>query len=1521
MIFNKWYSALFMVLLVVLTSDGFAQRQIEDLDRGVVAVRRSASNVFISWRWLGTESEDVAFNVYRGDTKINDIPLTNATCFTDHTSGSETYSVAAVVDGVEQAKSEPANVWATNYKDINLQVPAGGTTPDGSYTYSPNDASVGDLDGDGKYDIVLKWNPSNAKDNSQSGYTGNVYIDGYKLDGTHMWRVDLGKNIRAGAHYTQFMVYDFDGDGKAEFACKTAPGTRDGTGTFLSKGPAASDNDAADYRKSNGYILSGEEYLTIFNGETGAEMATVNYNPPRGSVSSWGDSYGNRVDRFLACVAYLDGVHPSLVMCRGYYTRMVLAAWDWDGSNLIQRWVFDTNKSGYSSWEHQGNHQVSVADVDFDGKDEIIYGSATIDDDGSGLYNTGLGHGDALHVSDFDPTRPGLEVFAVHENSVDGMTLRAAENGKILFQIKAPFDNGRGVAGDIDPNYYGAEMWSGAGSGTYNLDGAVIGSKPSMNFLVWWDGDLSRELLDGNRITKYGEGILLNATDCSSNNGSKSTPGLSADILGDWREEVIFRTSDNKKLRIYTSTYNTDLRIRTLMHDPQYRVAIAWQNVAYNQPPHPGFYLGTDMSTPPLAPIVQADLKWDGSSDNTWDNAGAANWLSAGSFTEFNDGDEVLFSLSGNNSNAVNVSVNVAPGKVSVVSPKDYVFSGSGSLTGDMKLLKSGIGNLSIQNTNSFSGMTWITEGGLINNGVLENSPVKVSGKAVISGAGEFGNGLSVIESAGFYAGHINAAGTVTINGSLNITDESTIYLDMSDDPSGIASANDSVIVDGDLTISDNATIVINKLDGTLSEGTYNLFTYSGSFTGNISNITVEGILELLYTLKDENGTIQLEITKPRDPSHLVWDGGDDKVWNLLKSQNWRKDSELDYFAVNDTVLFDDTGNSTVNITGKVPIGNMEVNASQIYIFNGSGSISGSGGITKNGSGYLKMETHNSFTGPLILNAGYFDATTISNAGNPSGIGAAASNPSNWIINGGRFKYSGAHASTNRGITLGENGAVFELSQSAMELAGTITGTGSLTKQGGGVLYISGSNNYSGGTVVDEGSIELRDDAANESGLGSGKVVLKNATLSMYNNTGSYNSFNNNIEIPATFNATWNLDGRCDVKSSLTGGGDLNLYVPYVRSNLDGDWSAFEGNINIETDDDGGLLILNNNNGYGKAGIHLADNITAMREKSENVTINVGELTGPASSELGAGGQGSNTITWRVGTNNTNFAFQGLISDVQYKNSGAQAALIKAGSGRMTLTHSNTYSGGTVVEKGTLIVNNSSGSGTGTGNVIVNNGAVLSGSGLVDGTVTVNAGGYIMAGIGTAGNNLQVNNNVTFLPGSYFLATVNSNNGTSDKLRSTKTVDLNGTLYVNNLGSAFKKGDSFLLIQSASKTGEFSAVYPATPGEGLYWDLTGIKNAGILKVTDVPTSVDKLSAPSLISIYPNPVSEFLNVDLSGIKGTGAISVTDVSGRVICQHIQRGNSVAHIGFSSYPRGLYLINVQCADFETTKRIIKN
>jgi autotransporter-associated beta strand protein len=1488
----------FIALVAMLATPVVAQRQIEILTRGTTAIRTGASSVLVSWRWLATDHDDVAFNVYRDGLLINASPLTTKTNILDNTAVNGTYVVKAIIGGVEQESSESVAVMANTYFDVALQIPPGGTTPSGeAYTYSANDASVGDVDGDGVYEIILKWDPSNAKDNSQSGYTGNVYIDAYKLNGTLLWRIDLGKNIRAGAHYTQFMVYDLDGDGKAEVACKTAPGTKGGNGSFLALGPAATDTDASDYRNTNGYILTGPEYLTIFNGATGVEMATVNYNPPRGTVSSWGDSYGNRVDRFLACVAYLDGERPSLVMCRGYYSRSTLAAWDWRNGTLSQRWFFDSNTSGNGGYFGQGNHNLSVADVDGDGKDEIIYGSCTIDDNGTGLYTTGLGHGDALHVTDHAPSRPGFEVFAPHEESGRGISFRDGKTGAIIWQKKALGDIGRGAAADIRADHHGSEFWA-SGMGMYNVKGEQIATgTPAINHLVWWDGDLLRELLDGVTISKYGSGSLLSASGCSSINGTKANPNLQVDLWGDWREEVIWRTTDNTKLRIFSTPYTSDFRFRTLMHDPTYRLGVAWQNVAYNQPPHVGFYLGNGMESPALQPVVQAELKWAGSNGFNWDDV-SLNWKNNTSQTvPFANGASVLFTLSGNNSSPILLTGNVSPKSVAVMSPTNYEFGGAGSFSGDMQLIKAQSGRLTLTGNNAYTGNTSVSEGLLVNNGSLSQSPVFVTAKGGLSGTGSFGQNVSLKGGAMLYVGNYTTAGTTQFDSNVNLDGNAFVVFELSSD---INSNNDLMAIGGNLEINGANTVVITKSDGQLANGDYLLATITGSIVGDLSNLKFEGLTGVTHSLSFTDGKLLLTVLNPRGAASVVWSGSVNSKMDLLSTTNWLNNSVADVLAPADNILFDNSGISSVDVTGELPLGTIVVNASQSYTFTGTGAISGSASLQKDGTGVLKLNGENTYTGPTVVNGGVLDVSFITSAGQPSPIGAASANAANLVVNGGKIRYSGGKADTNRGLTIGANGGELEISQGSTTLLldGAITG-GNLVKSGSGTLVLMGPNKNNDKLTITAGNVRLySDDAAPAK-----TVSLEGGTLFCHENT-SFNTMGWNIEVPSPKVGTINMDVRGYVTGSLSGGGTLNLRIPSNTLDLNGNWSAFTGTINVLNTSSGtGGCRFGNSLGWPNASVDIGSGINAYH--ISNTATKLGAVTG-------AGSLTGNHV-WEIGSKNTNFSFGGQIT---------AGSLYKVGTGRMTLTNANAYSGGTIIYDGYLIVSNTTGSATGVGGVSVRNGGNLAGTGTIGGSLTVQSGGIVLPGALSTIGTLNVGNNVSMQEGGVLNVDVDASNNTCDILNVVAhSVTLqNASLVVMRRSGSYQTGNSFKIINSPSINGTFASISPAQPADGLYWDLSELNTLGIVKITDVPTAVKPSALMSQVSVFPNPVADILTVSLPSVGGKVTVEVTDVNGRLVYSTISEGALNLEIPFAALNRGIYLLRVSDGKGVVVRKITK-
>ncbi len=1451
-----------LVLLLVVVSvapSALAQRQVEKLGRGIVAVRTGAGSSYVGWRLLGTDAENVGFNVLRSAngaaaTQLNGSLLTNSCNFTDSTINyavSNAYFIQPVVSGVTQAVSTPfglaANPATQQYINIALSKPADGTNGSGPFTYSPNDCSTADLDGDGEYEIIVKWDPSNSKDNSQSGFTGNVFLDAYKLDGTFMWRIDLGPNIRAGAHYTQFMVYDLDGDGRAELACKTAPGTKDGLGAYV-------DGNAAFtvYTNGSGYILSGPEYFTLFNGLNGAKLAHTNYVPGRGTVSDWGDNYGNRVDRFLAGIAYLDGVRPSVVMCRGYYTRTTLAAWDWRNGVLTQRWLFDTGHSGgpYSDYKEQGNHQLSVADVDADGRDEIIYGACTIDDNGTGLYTTGLRHGDALHVTDMDPFRAGYERWGIHETpSTPGSALTATATGEVLW-LTPNADVGRGVAADLNATFPGVEVWGGT-SGLRSVDNQSAGSSPSSsNFAVWWDADLLRELEDGTSITKYGGGTLLSPSGLASNNSTKSTPNLSADFFGDWREEVIWRTSNNSNLCIYTTTTVATNRLVTLMHDPVYRVAIAWQNTAYNQPPHPGFYIGPQMYPAPLTPTSTAQLAWrGGNGGNVWDAAG--NWFINGIWTNnvttnYASGNSVLFDLRSSNNTSIAISGTISPASVTVFSPSNITFSGSGALSGSGKLIKAGPGKLFIANTNNHTGNTVVSGGQLIVNGALTASPVIIEsrgdpwGRARIGGVGRLGQGLTVQKDCGIVVGAgTNSPGTFMITNGLTELGGVVNQFDLSNDPTGVTKTNDRIAVIGNVTLTGTNIIEVIQLNSALGGGVYPLITYTGTLIGGLNNLTLAGSFIQPVALTNPPGMIALVATIPSTvpnapssliataagayqinlswadnstnenaffieratsspsgfaqiaqnpandtsyvdatvspsttyyyrvyatnlaglspysntnsattappPTSLVWRGdGGANVWDAGGAFNWNDGANLVVFNNGALALFDQSGsnNSPVSLSGSLQPNSVTVSASKNHTFSGNGNLSGSMALTKTNSGTLTVNTTNTFTGGVNLNAGT--------------------------------------------LSLGN---------------GTAAGTGAIRFNGGTLTF-----------------------------SGSGQPTYANALTINSNATINSSGGNNNI-----------VSGAWTGSSTAT----LNINVASGTFTIGGNITAFPGHIALGTS--GGFFRFNGSSGSANTSFDLGTGAATLNNRN-GVTVTLGALSGGSGTFLSGAGSENAPSFYIVGGKNLNTTFAGTIRD---SSSVRTTTITKTGTGIWTLTGSNTYSGTTTVSAGTLRVNGNHAAATNAVTVAIV--GTLGGTGIIGGNTTVSGNLAPGSPIGT----LSFNGNLTFNSNTITTMKISKVPFTNDVVMVAGTNFLAGKLDVINTSiEPLEAGDSFQLFDAANTSGSIATLNLPALDADLAWRTNHFATNGTLWVVS--------TAPPTIT---NPSSDGVNFSFAGSGGT------------------------------------------------------
>ena len=1480
---TKLASAILLGLL--LSMPAVAQRQMENLGRGVVAIHTAISTNanlstnYIGWRLLGTDPDDTKFNLFRityNSTNLISANVSNTCNYLDGGLSSNlthTYFIQPILNGATQANSPsvsiPANAPVQQYLNIPLTPPPGGTTWDGvPFTETANDCSVGDVDGDGEYEIILKWDPSNSKDNSFSGFTGNTFLDCYKLDGTRLWRIDLGPNIRSGAHYMDFMVFDYDGDGKAEIMCRTAPGSIDGQTNYVggaakwqnANGTRPAFNNTDDYRfnhpggVTNGYVLHGPEFISVFNGQTGAEMATAtwsphrdpdtgNDNPSTSTMNSiWGDNYGNRIDRFLAGVAYCDGVRPSAIFCRGYYTRAYLTAWDWRNGTLTKRWAFASDPSN-TSYKGQGAHSLSIGDVDGDGKDDIIYGAACIRSDGTGLYTTTLGHGDAEHFSDMDPVRPGKEIWFVHETpsayGPNGLEMHDAATGQLLVTVDGQnADVGRGVAYDIDPRYRGYEMW-GARGGLMSQTGVQItSSRPGqMNFCVWWDADMLRETLDGTTIYKWDwnssmNNAILSPGGLTSNNSTKSTPCLSGDLFGDWREEVIWRTTDNLNLRIYTTTTVATNRLYTLMHDPQYRCAIAWQNTGYNQPPHPGFFLGYDMYRPPLAQFSSADLAWrGGNGGNVWDTAN--NWFTNGIWTNnvvgsFASGNSVIFDIRASNNTTVTLSSVLTPGDVTVNSPTNITFTGSGSVSGSAKLFKAGPGKLTLANTNDFTGGTFVSGGQMIVNGALPSSPVTVEargepwGRGRIGGRGTLGAGLIVQRDCGVIVGPAtNSPGTFTITNGLTEQGGVVNQFDLYNDPSGATRTNDRIAIIGNLTLTGTNIIEVTQPDTGLGVGVYPLFTYTGTLSGGLANLTLSGNFLQPVALTNMAGQIALLVSVP--PAPPVAPGGltATTIGSYQINVAWTDNSSDENAFLLERATGGPSGFAQIASlaanTTNYPNTGLSAGTTYYYRVRGT-NLGGSSGYSN---------TNSASTTPAAQGLAW-RGDGISNVWN---LAAATNwfNGTNLVVFNNNtdaiFDDSGSNntATSLSGVLQPDTVLVDATKNYTFAGAGTLSGPMSLTKAGPGTLTLanSGTNTFNGGVTIAAGTLTL---GMSNTVIGLGPVNLQsNATLVL----GTYTlGVSNVLNVSGSPTVTGGHTGGLTDLKIVNGTGTLNVTVTAGVLDFEDTWAGFSGKVQFSG---GNTVRFNGSTGGSAIEYDLGGGSLFLVKRTSTATITLGALGGGSGTTLqGASGSGNFTVatTYSIGGKNLNTTFSGTIINGQ-----TTTGITKTGTGTQAFSGNNTYTGATAVSTGALIVDGNQTAATGA--VTVNSGATLGGSGTIGGAVTVS--GTLAPGdpIGR----LTLNSNLTLNAGSFARFELTRVPLTNDSLVVAGTAVLNGTLQVLNSGvEALEAGDNFKLLTTGATTGSFATLDLPPLDAGLGWSTNRLTTDGTLWVivTDPP---------------------------------------------------------------------------------------
>lgn len=1213
------------VLLLTMVLGVFAQRKTDLLDRGLVAIKTN-SGVFCSWRILGEEYYDVVYNLYRDGVKIAE--GLNVSNYTD-VAGSvgSKYTVKAVVLGQEQEASKEAAVWSQNYLEI---------TPDhGSLksTYIPNDACCADVDGDGELEILLKFDNSSWAGTSyqKAGFNGEYFImEVYKLNGKKLWWIDWGPNMADFQNNEQNIVaYDWDGDGKAEAVLRASDGTvihmADGTTQVIGD---ASKNYLGATNTSQWFVHQGDEYLLYLNGETGKPYQIMEYPLKRLESdetdlnAAWGDGYGHRSTKHFFGAPYLDGRKPSIFLARGIYTRHKMIALDVNPATheLTERWRWNNNSGG--AWYGQGYHNFAVVDVDWDGRDEICFGSMVIDDNGHGLSTTGLGHGDAQHHGDFNPYVHGQEIFAAMEDH-PGNNYRDATTSKIYYRFTAGDDDGRAMMGNFTNEYPGCQ---GVSSRDPNLISSVIngplagGTKENItqNFRIYWDGDLCEETQDYSNgkntaigIYKYGKGRIDLLTGSMTNNDTKGTPCYQGDVLGDWREEVIARTKDNR-IRIYSTTIPTEWRNYTLWHDMQYRNAMVWQMCGYNQPPHTSYFLGElegiTQAPPALTMTGRIEVKNGGTINNV--DTPNPHWLLA----ETSDA-------------TVTVQDGCSPYIVTVNTPSwvqghdnndnitteyfTHKLTG-GAFTGAMRLVKQGDGILELPNVvEKYSGNTDVWAGTLRFNGTLESSPLWLNRHTTLeSDGGVFKAGIKADYNATLSPGTASKAGVITAT-DLKLGFGSRVVLDVfSEGQQADCIKATSLTIEkkdwqnGPQYAAPVFQFVTHLASGssTLAEGNY-LIAEIGSIEGSLGDLVTEGLDGLDAKLSYSDGKLYLSVGSLRESTTLTWKGNVDNVWDMNKTKNFKNTSDAaSEFVSGDAIVFDDNASSTnVQIAEDIyPSSVVFKNNSKDYTISGS-AIGGSATLTIDGTGNVTINNANKYTGTTMLNSGKL---TVSSLANTDGVeyGALGGVNNTITLNGGTLSNTQSLVTTQP-IAITDKGVVDVKAGTKLTLNGAVSGTGKeLVKTGNGTLALSGKASY-GKLTINQGTVQGGEISDRHQYPAS--IVLNGGVLKDPDNIYSYSTNTANIEVPEGKTASWTLDSRCDYKGKLTGAGTLTVNVTSVRCNMQGDWSQFEGTIkfqNIKTGSYDPLLQWNNDYGLGKATV-----TGTFNNNEKNVTI--GTLT------------------------------------------------------------------------------------------------------------------------------------------------------------------------------------------------------------------------------------------------------------------------------------------------------------------------
>ena len=1499
-----------LALLAFASTDGMAQRIQQPLGRGVV-VAKNGNNALISWRKLAQEPEDTQYNVYVNGTKLNSTPLTKSNYQTTATKvpAGSNVTVTLVNDGTESAHSQAHTVGNYDLRNMFMSIRFD-ASPLKAADFNTAYVWPADLDGDGEMDYIV-----NRKSNTNGL---DCYVEAYLSNGTHLWTVKLGPNeLSCAGQDDMILAYDMDCDGKSDVVMQTSDGTqfwdseKKDFGLYVNGGTTGDTDGDGIINYETQSQKNAPRYMTVVDGMTGKEKHTVEqtYNSAYNRTNRqalMGDEYNKHVGHMG--VFYHDGVHPAVIM--EWHTRNSNGNHNYYNSAFA--YDFTTGQAG--GWKElfckptggPAFHQIRIADVDGDGCDEMQTGGYTMNNDGETLSAPGIAHGDRFRTSDIDPERPGLETFAIQQDAGDmlGQILYDAETSKAIkkWYLPAVGDVGRGECMDIDPNHLGWEMWSTMG-GVYNAQGNLIPehTAPYPTEGIWWDSDPDREIVQTSDshynvyIQDFYKGRLIEIAKLSNWRYVTVYAKRAAfwgDIIGDWREELVLLHKENGVcvgIVGFTTDYATDINnIYCLQEDPAYRGQCTTKG--YYQSPNTGFYLGYNMPRPQLPPCMVTDLIWK-STDNF------TNYERSATAT-YTDGKSLLLDL--NTDNELTLNADMAPSIVYAMPVKNQVISlnGNGKLSGNMELWKSQAGKFIVNTPMAYTGKTVISEGTLEVNGEIAGAidlraRGTLAGNAIVNditleGAINYEGGRlapgATIDATGNPNGIENfAIGTITFKKGLTINKRIFMEMDIADEKT-----TDYLKVEGNLNVSASAIFTIRHNDGDLEPGKYKLIAYSGNFEGDMKHFSVRGLTGLSYNIINEENAIWLVINEQRTASTGVrWTGSESQVWDY-QTKNFVLNNTATEFVAQDGVEFtDEATTTTVTMNDLMPVQSVTFsNATKAYTIKGNGGISGNGSLIVNGGGNVTLNTTESdYTGATIINSGTVTVAELADAGIPSSIGAATASSDNWQMGKATLIVNNSNTSTNRGLTLNDT-ATFTINSGSTALKGTIKGTGTLVKKGAGQLNLNAGNSYSGGVILENGT--LAQGAWNATLCASGaSLTVKNGTVRIFdqNSTSTIPNFNYKVSVPKGGKMTLNAGQRCHINGSFSGEGSVTLTIPYVRTDMMADWSSFNGNLTVT----GNQFRLCKSIDMKGTTLTLGDGLYMGHFRSgsgdaQSLTSHIGALASTGNPTIGNG-------TFNVGYNNQNATFTGTLTCNTHKY----------GTGDWTLT--GTASTGTLtIHEGAVIANNTSGTIAGTINVM--KGSSLYGKGFVK-TVSLKKGSKLMAGQATYLNGtLTINGTLTSEGGSTILMKIGKAN--NDKLHfGGAAIFGKDTLEITITNRTISEGEEFQLFE-IDKTFKHSFIVKGTPSEGLMWDITDIGTTGIIRAV----STDGIHAigQNSVKIYPQIVTTQCHIDAScACTGQITMQLTDANGRLIDNTQFNASQVHTLNMSHHPTGLYFIRL--------------